>query len=562
MVSVDDMETNAIVPETVAATTSAKSDNPKSANEAESGRKGKVHANEKMGGGRIDEPREESVGGAPRVFLNVKDRIACKIGGATLEMVIDSGAPVNVISEHDYYRLKVQGVAVFSSTPEPNKILWGYASDVPLKVLSELSAKIEIIDRCVEAATFYVVRNGRCSLLGIRTAKDLGVLKTGPNSDGASRAKVAQPASFPKLTGFKVKLSIDEGVAPVFHSHSGCIPVDSEDAVQARVRELLKKQIIEKVSGYSRWASPWAFMREVDGRTRVSLDFRGPNAAIQCGNIPRATIDDAMMLKLRSAKVFSRIAGEDSYHQVELDEDSRELTTFAFGGALYRYTRLPAGLCNAAPDFRHIVTQMLAGLKGAVSVTDDIVVFGEDQRVHDERLDKVMKRLHSFNFVVDRKSCSFGVEELTGGWTFVEEGAQMMSERTKATQTAEEAATKGAGECANAGKRKATASDVTQGDEIAVVSVNKRHKIDHQTVEGKGGESMERSKAPKLVSHAKIIEIEDSSDEEEAAASTLGVKEAVEGIQLAQQTSTGHEQEGGCDQRPTRKIPRPFEVNE
>lgn len=276
----------------------------------------------------VEETDSEEESGIAGIFhLGGMDKIECKIGGVSLNLIIDSGAAANVISEGDWQYLQRQEVKMLAYTDEPKKKLTGYGSDKSLELLAGFRAQVVVQDRS-EEATFYVVKNGKSSLLGNSTAKALGVLRVGLGSDKIGQIERRQP--FPKLKGFKIKLTIDENVPPVFQAYRR-IPISLEGKVQERIQEMLDNGVTEKVSGYSRWASPLVIVPKKDGDIRVCVDLRRPNMAILYENIPFTTTEE-LMPKLKGAKVFSKIDGKDSYHQAELDEESRELTTFIFKG--------------------------------------------------------------------------------------------------------------------------------------------------------------------------------------------------------------------------------------
>ena len=50
---------------------------------------------------------------------------------------------------------------------------------------------------------------------------------------------------------------------------------------------------------------------------------------------------------------------------------------------------------------------MLAGLEGVVCLMDDVLVFAQDVKEHDARLDAVLRRIQSsVHFARDKLSCS------------------------------------------------------------------------------------------------------------------------------------------------------------
>ena len=53
------------------------------------------------------------------------------------------------------------------------------------------------------------------------------------------------------------------------------------------------------------------------------------------------------------------------FDQIELEPNSRDVTSCATDDVIFRYKRLSFGV-NAAPEkYQHIITQTMAGLKGS-----------------------------------------------------------------------------------------------------------------------------------------------------------------------------------------------------
>lgn len=81
------------------------------------------------------------------------------------------------------------------------------------------------------------------------------------------------------------------------------------------------------------------------------------------------------------------------YHQLELKENSRDVTIFATHVGLYRYKRLNFVTRSAGEilqeTFSKEITQEIVG---CMNISDDILVFGRHQKEHDQNLEKLFKR--------------------------------------------------------------------------------------------------------------------------------------------------------------------------
>ena len=67
----------------------------------------------------------------------------------------------------------------------------------------------------------------------------------------------------------------------------------------------------------------------------------------------------------------------EGYHQLELDDDSRHLTTFYGTDCKMMYTRLNYGTISAQDIFDKAMDDTVAGLNGVLHIRDDFIVFGK-----------------------------------------------------------------------------------------------------------------------------------------------------------------------------------------
>ena len=110
--------------------------------------------------------------------------------------------------------------------------------------------------------------------------------------------------------------------------------------------------------------------------------------------------------------MFSKLDLTSGYHQIELDEDSRHLTTFATHKGLFRYTRLNFGLSSSAEIFHHEIQQCLEEIPGALNISDDILIFGKDQESHDAALQNVLEMFRQKNLRANFSKCAFNKKNL------------------------------------------------------------------------------------------------------------------------------------------------------
>ena len=104
------------------------------------------------------------------------------------------------------------------------------------------------------------------------------------------------------------------------------------------------------------------------------------------------TLDD-LILDLNGAQIFSKLDLKAGYHQLELDEESRQIMTFSTHVGIRHYKRLFFGINCASEIFQNTISQVIDGIPGVKNIADDIIVCGTSTAEHDRRLDLLLCRL-------------------------------------------------------------------------------------------------------------------------------------------------------------------------
>ena len=116
-----------------------------------------------------------------------------------------------------------------------------------------------------------------------------------------------------------------------------------------------------------------------------------------------------MLSNLGGAKIFSSLDLRSAFHQIELSEDSRELTTFSVNFRKYHFKKLPFGYCNSPGVFQSIMCKALQKLLGTLCFVfiDDILVFSKSVNSHLSDIKEVLESLRNGNLSVKLEKCSF-----------------------------------------------------------------------------------------------------------------------------------------------------------
>jgi hypothetical protein len=114
---------------------------------------------------------------------------------------------------------------------------------------------------------------------------------------------------------------------------------------------LVKQDIIEPVQGATDWLHPIVVVPKKDGAIRMCVDLTKLNKYIIRPTNPQPTPWEVVRLVPKGKKHFAVFDALKGYHQIELDKESRALTTFLTPFGRFRYKRLPMGESDAQDVF-------------------------------------------------------------------------------------------------------------------------------------------------------------------------------------------------------------------
>ena len=282
-------------------------------------------------------------------------RVTIRISEAETTAIVDSGASCNLLGTDQLASLRRLGL---QTTLVPcRQALYAYGSTQPLKLAGQFTVPTSIKGKTIPT-TFVVIDGPGDILLGKTSSELFGAIhfdttlhtNSVTNEDQAFRLSLQQhfPAVFEgggKLRGHQATIHIDPTATPVAQRPRR-VPFALRPKVRDHLKDLMEKDIIEKVDGPSPWVSPVVVTPKPNGDIRLCVDMRRANEAIIRERHPIPTIDEVLE-QLNGSTVFSKIDLQWGFHQVELSEDSRSITTFALDENLYRYKRMMFGITSA-----------------------------------------------------------------------------------------------------------------------------------------------------------------------------------------------------------------------
>lgn len=194
-------------------------------------------------------------------------------------------------------------------------------------------------------------------------------------------------------------------------------PYSQVNEINKQVEKMLKDEIIEP--SQSEYNSPILLVpkksNDAEKSWRLVVDFRHTvNKKLCADKFPISRIDE-ILDQLGRAKWFSTLDLKAGFHQIPLEDSSRDITSFSTNTGSYRFTRLPFGLKISPNSFQRMMSIAFAGLTSEkiFLYMDDLICIGCSENHHLKNLKEVFETCRKFNLKLNPKKCMFFQNNVT-----------------------------------------------------------------------------------------------------------------------------------------------------
>lgn len=374
--------------------------------------------------------------------------VKVEIGGVKGKADADSCASTNVMDEHQFSTIQRASTEKLELSPADNN-LFAYGQTQPLPLAGRFQATIKsITTNKTITAEFLVIKGSANSrpLLSLETSVALGVIHvtnavvspathTGRYEDLKKEFKDVF-SGLGKHKTITASFIVDRTIPPVaLKQHR--VPYNLEKQVQEEEDRLKALGVLEDVPDDvpTTWCTNpvVAPKPHKPGAIRYCSNMRVPNVAIKRPTKESLTVED-VKIKLANSSHFSILDMNEAYHQIELDETSRDMTTFHGTRGRMRYKRLNFGTVSAQDIFDQAMDDTIHGLPGVLHIRDDFIIHGSNREDHDKALHGFLTRFRECGLTLSAKKCKFGVPQIVFRTDFPQGRCQPSTKQSGSTQ--------------------------------------------------------------------------------------------------------------------------------
>ena len=212
------------------------------------------------------------------------------------------------------------------------------------------------------------------------------------------------------FTDYKISLQLKKDAVPKA-SKAYPVPRHHLEAYKAKLDASIADDALEKA-----WRSEWIagsfIVPKRDTSARWVSDFRALNMSLVRKIYPMPYIQD-IITKRPGYKYVTLLDLTDHYYTFVVRENDRYSLTIATPFGLFRYKRLPQGMCIGPDVAQEAMENLLREFMEWLSVYfDDIAIFGNSWDEHSTQIDQVCARLLEKGFKVNPNECFWIVQEV------------------------------------------------------------------------------------------------------------------------------------------------------
>lgn len=215
---------------------------------------------------------------------------------------------------------------------------------------------------------------------------------------------------------YKQKLILKDNT-PV-HIKNYRIPKFQKDIIDQKIETMRKNNTISP--SISEYNSPILLVpkKSLPGssekRFRFVVDYRHLNKNLVADSYPLPRMDD-ILDQLGNSKFFSIIDLLNGFYQIELDEESKDLTTFSTDKGSFKFNSIPFGLKIGPSSFQRMMSLAFSGLEPLhyFIYMDDLIITATTENKMIHSLQEVFKICRKYNLKLHPEKCQFFLKEVT-----------------------------------------------------------------------------------------------------------------------------------------------------
>ena len=357
----------------------------------------------------------------------------------------DTGANVSCISPSTLKLLGLSTNDLEKEEREPSS-----ADGTTLKVVGRISLKVKF-GRFFTTEPFFVVAKLRRPILSRKCLKRLHLIpqnfphevvnETTVNLvESIVHVKTGYPdldaliARYPRVFDGKCKvmkgkphhIELEENAKPISSGATRNVAEPYRESLKKELEDLVDQDIIEPVTGASERLHPIVVVPKKGGGIRMCVDLTKLNKYVKRPVNPQPTPFEVVRKLPKGKKHLAVFDALKGYHQIELDDESRALTTFLTPFGRYRYKRLPFGESDAGDVFTLRYGLAVDASTDGRRTTEDTLLMGDTEAELLQNAEEFFKACDNNDITLNTKKIQWNKPEvLFGGFLLNAEGYQI-----------------------------------------------------------------------------------------------------------------------------------------